>query len=139
VDITPEMALEHLERWKRSSAPLSVAVGNNGLKMFSGAKVEGLSRELLYLRFPENGGLMLPLSRAKQFRTFLPGDEAPSDVGITNKSCVLLLVITLEDRTLCKICETLNPADFRLTLFSDADKVDQEQGSGFTQGLIDFG
>jgi hypothetical protein len=119
------MAMEHLKRWKSSSSPLSVAVGCNGLKIFSSAMVEGVSRELLFLRFTENGGLTLPLSRATRFRTFLPAEVAPSDVGIANKSCVLLLVITLEDGALCKLCELSNQANFRLVLFSNVDKDDQ--------------
>jgi len=119
--ISLEMAIEHLERWKSSSSPLSVAVGCNGLKIFSTAIVKGVSRELLYLGLSENGGLTLPLSRATRFRTFLSEDIAPSDVGIANKGCALLLVITLEDGTLCRVCES-NQANFTLVLFSDVDK-----------------
>jgi len=124
MDISPEMAMEHLKRWKSSSSPLSVAVGCNGLKIFSTAIVKGVSRELLYLGLSENGGLTLPLSRATRFRTFLSEDIAPSDVGIANKGCALLLVITLEDGTLCRVCES-NQANFRLVLFSDVDKEDK--------------
>jgi hypothetical protein len=125
MDIPPEIAMEHLERWKSSSSSLSVAVGcNNGLKIFSTAIVKGVSRELLYLGFSENGGLTLPLTRAMRFRTFLPAEVAPSDIGIVNKGCALLLVITLEDGTLCKVCES-NQANFRLVLFSDVDKEDE--------------
>ncbi len=47
MDISHEMAFEHLTRWKSSSSPLSVAVGCNGLKIFSDAIVKGVSRELL--------------------------------------------------------------------------------------------
>src|SRR6266850_1908700 len=122
--ISLEMAIEHLKRWKSSSSPLSVAVGCNGLKIFSTAIVKGVSRELLYLGLSENGGLTLPLSRATRFRTFLSEDIAPSDVGIANKGCALLLVITLEDGTLCRVCES-NQANFRLVLFSDVDKEDK--------------
>jgi len=121
VDITPEIALEHLKRWKSSSSLLSVAVACNGLKVFSDAVVKGVSRELLYLGFSENGGLTLPLSRATRFRTFLHAEDADSDVGVANKGCALLLVITLEDGTLCRVCES-NQANFTLALFSDVDK-----------------
>ena len=124
MDISPEMAVEHLRRWKSSSCPLSVAVGCNGLKIFSTAIVKGVSRELLYLGLSDNGGLTLPLSRATRFRTFLPAEVAPSDVGVANKGCALLLVITLEDGTLCRVCES-NQANFRLVLFSDVDKEDK--------------
>jgi len=120
--ISLEMAIEHLERWKSSSSPLSVAVGCNGLKISSGAIVKGVSRDLLFLGFPENGGLLLQLGRATRFRTFLPTDDAPSDVGVANKGCALLLVITLEDGTLCRVCELSNQANFRLVLFSDVDE-----------------
>jgi hypothetical protein len=125
MDITLEMAFEHLKRWKSSSSPLRVAVGCNGLKIFSDAMVKGVSRELLYLGFTANGGLTLPLSRATRFRTFLSAEVAPSDVGLSNKGCALLLVITLEDGTLCRICELSNQANVRLVLFSDADKEDK--------------
>jgi len=121
VDITPEIAVEHLKRWKSSSSLLSVAVACNGLKVFSDAVVKGVSRELLYLGFSENGGLTLPLSRATRFRTFLHAEDADSDVGVANKGCALLLVITLEDGTLCRVCES-NQANFTLALFSDVDK-----------------
>jgi hypothetical protein len=124
MDIAPEIAMEHLRRWKSSSSPVSVAVGCNGLKISSTALVKGVSRELLYLSLSENGGLTLPLSRATRFRTFLPEEVAPSDVGIANKGCALLLVITLEDGTRCRVCES-NQADFRLVLFSDVDKEDR--------------
>jgi hypothetical protein len=124
MDISPEMAMEHLRRWKSSSSPLSVSIECNGLKIFSIAVVKGVSRELLYLGLSENGGLTLPLSRATRFRTFLPAEVAPSDVGIANKGCALLLVITLEDGTLCRVCEP-NQANFRLVLFSDVDKEDK--------------
>ena len=120
--ISLEMAIEHLKLWKSSSSPLSVAVGGNGLKIFSDAIVKGVSRELLFLGFSENGGLTLQLSRATRFRTFLPTDDAPSDVGVANKGCALLLVITLEDGTLCRVCELSNQANFRLVLFSDVDE-----------------
>jgi hypothetical protein len=123
--ISPEMAIEHLKRWKSSSSPLSVAVGRNGLKIFSTAVVKAVSRKLLFLGFSENGGLTLPLSSATRFRTFLPAEVASSDVGVVNKGCVLLLVITLEDGTLCKVCELSNQAEFRLVLFSDVDKEDK--------------
>lgn len=125
MDISPEMAMEHLKRWKSSSSPLSVAVGCNGLKIFSTAIVKAVSRKLLFLGFSENGGLTLPLSRATRFRTFLPAEVAPSEVGVVNKGCALLLVITLEDGTLCKVCELSNQANFRLVLFSDVDKEDK--------------
>jgi hypothetical protein len=121
MDISPEIAMEHLKRWKTSSSPLSVAVGCNGLKIFSTAILKGVSRELLYLGLSENGSLTLPLSRATRFRTFLPSEVAPSDVGVANKGCALLLVITLEDGTLCRVCES-NQADFRLILFSDVNE-----------------
>jgi len=121
MDISPELAFEHLKRWKSSSSSLSVAVGYNGLKIFSDAMVKGVSRELLYLGFSENGGLTLPLSRATRFRTFLHAEDADSDVGLANKGCALLLVITLEDGTLCRVCES-NQANFTLVLFSDVDK-----------------
>jgi hypothetical protein len=125
MDITLEMAFEHLKSWKSSSSPLGVAVGCNGLKIFSTAIVKGVSRELLFLGLPENGGLTLPLSRTTRFRTFLPAEVAPSDVCIANKGCALLLVITLEDGTLCKVCELSNQANFRLVLFSDVDNQDK--------------
>ena len=121
MDISPEMAMEHLKRWKSSSSPLSVAVGCNGLKIFSTAIVKAVSSELLFLGFSENGGLTLPLSRARRFQTFLPAEVAPSELGIVNKGCALLLVITLEDGSLCKVCELSNQANFRLVLFSDVD------------------
>jgi hypothetical protein len=124
MDVSPEIAMEHLRRWKSSSSPLSVAVGCNGLKIFSTAIVKGVSRELLYLGLSQNGGLTLRLSRAKRFRTFLPAEVAPSDVGIANKCCALLLVITLEDGTLCRVCES-NQANFRVVLFSDVDREDK--------------
>ena len=124
MDISPETALDHLKRWQSSSCPLSVAVGCNGLKIFSTAIVKGMSRELLYLGLSENSGLTLPLTRATRFRTFLPEEVSPSDVGIANKGCALLLVITLEDGTLCRLCES-NQANFRLVLFSDVDKEDK--------------
>jgi hypothetical protein len=123
--ISLEMAIEHLQQWKSSSAPLSVAVEINGLKIFSDAIVKGVSSELLFLGFSENGGLTLQLSRATRFRTFLPTDVAPSDVGVANKGCALLLVITLEDGTLCRVCDLSNQANFRLVLFSDVDKEDK--------------
>jgi hypothetical protein len=120
MDISPELAMEHLERWKTSSSPLNVTVRCNGLKISSTAWVKGVSSELLYLALSENGGLTLPLSGATRFRTFLPEEIAPSDVGIANKGCILLLVITLEDGTLCRVCES-NQAKFPLVLFSDVD------------------
>ena len=118
MDISPEIAMEHLKRWKSSSTPLSVAIECNGLKIFSTAIVKGVSRELLYLGLSENGGLTLPLSRATRFRTFLPAEVAPSDLGIANKGCALLLVITLENGTLCRVCLPTQ-ANFPLVLFSD--------------------
>lgn len=118
MDISLDMALEHLKSWKSSLSPLSVAVGCNGLKIFSTAVVKGVSSELLYLGLAENGGLTLPLSRATRFRTFLPAEVAPSDVGLANKGCALLLVITFEDGTLCRVCEP-NQANFPLVLSSD--------------------
>ena len=119
MDISPEMAFQHLTRWKSSSAPLSVAVGSNGLKIFSTAIVKGVSSKLLFLGLSEDGGLTLPLSRATRFRTFLPAEVAPPDIGIANKGCALLLVITLEDGTLCRVCEA-NQANFRPVLFSES-------------------
>jgi hypothetical protein len=118
MDISLDMAIEHLKKWKSSSSPLSVAVRSNGWKIFSEAIVKGVSPELLYLGLSENGGLTLRLSRATRFRTFLAAEVAPSDVAIANKGCALLLVITREDGTLCRICEP-NQANFPLILFSD--------------------
>lgn len=121
MDISPEMAMEHLKRWKNSSSALSVAVGCNGLKIFSTALVKAVSSELLFLGFSENGGLTLPLRRATRFQTFLPAEVAASELGIVNNGCAQLLVITLEDGSLCKVCELSNQANFRLVLFSDVD------------------
>jgi hypothetical protein len=121
MDISLEMAAEYLKGWKSSASPLSVAVGCNGLKIFSTAIVKGVSSKLLFLGFSENGGLTLPLGRATRFQTFLPAEVAPSELGIVNKGCALLLVITLEDGTLCRVCELSNQANFRLVLFSNVD------------------
>jgi hypothetical protein len=121
MDISREAALDHLKSWKSSSSPLSVAVECNGLKIFSTARVKGVSGELLYLGLSENGGLTLPLSRATRFQTFLHAEVAPSDIGLANKGCTLLLVITFADGSLCRICEP-NEANFPLVLFSDVPK-----------------
>jgi len=122
MDISPEAAIDHLRRWKTSSSPLSVAVRRKGLHVFSRATVSSVSANMFVFAFSEAGdGLSVVLSGATRFRSFLPAEAAPSDVGGSHKSCLLFLVITLQDGSLCKVCELSEHASFPVILFSDTD------------------
>src|SRR6267142_7170069 len=96
-----------------SRCPLNVAVGGQGLRVFSRVAVKAVSANMVVFAFSEDGnGLSILLHSAKRFRSFLPSDPPPPDVGGYHKACVLLLVITLQDGSLGKICEPSENADF---------------------------
>jgi hypothetical protein len=122
MDISLEITIDHLREWKASTCPLNVAVGGQGLRVFSRATVKAVSANMVVFSFAEAGnGLSILLHSAKRFRSFLPSDPPPPDVGGYHKACVLFLVITLQDGSLCKICELSEHADSPVILFSDSE------------------
>jgi hypothetical protein len=130
MNISPETAIDHLRRWKTSSSPLSVAVRQEGLQVFSRATVRFVSAKRLVFGFSESGdGFSVEISGARSFQSFLPSEAAPSDVVGSHKACLLFLVITLQDGSLCKMCELSDRALFPVVLFSGIDnKVTAETG-----------
>jgi len=77
---------------------------------------------MLIFAFSEAGdGLSVVLNGATRFRSFLPAEAAPADVGGFHKNCLLFLVITLQDGSLCKVCELSEHARFPVIMFSDKD------------------
>jgi hypothetical protein len=118
MDISLETTIDHLREWKASTCSLNVAVGGQGLRVFSRATVTAVSANMVVFAFSEAGnGLSILLHTAKRFRSFLPSDPPPPDVGGYHKACLLFLVITLQDDSLCKICELSDHADFPVIRF----------------------
>ena len=73
------------------------------MRVFSRATVKAVSADMVVFAFSKAGnGLLIRLQTAKRFRSFLPSDPPPPDVGGYHKACVLFLVITLQDDSLCK-------------------------------------
>jgi hypothetical protein len=99
-----------------------VAVARQGFRIWSRARVRFVSEKTLVFYFSESGeGLSLVLNRAIRFRSFLPFEALPHDVGGSLRGRFLFLVITLEDGTLCKICELANQEIPALILFGTVD------------------
>ena len=121
MDISPETALDHLRRWKSSSSRLSLSINRESLRVFSQATVSAATPNMVVFAFAEpRDGLTLLLEKAR-YRSFLPSEPIPPEVGGSHKACLLLLLITLKDGSLCKVCELSNQADFPVILFSETD------------------
>lgn len=89
--------------------------------MFSRATVSAVTANMVVFTFSERSdGLSLLLDKA-QFRSFLPSEPTPPDVGGSHKACSLFLVISLQDGSLCKVCELSDQQDLPVILFRDAD------------------
>jgi hypothetical protein len=124
MDISSETAIDQLRRWKISSSPLSVAVRHEGLQVFSRATVKFVSAKKLVFGFSEAGdGFSVAITGAKRFQSFLPAEDAPSDIVASHKACLLLLVITLQKGDLCTVCELSDQALTPVVLFSIDNKL----------------
>lgn len=122
MNLSLEMALSQLNKWKDSSVRLSVAVGRENLRVFAKAIISAVASNLLVLTFSEVGdGLTLVLSHTSRFRSFLPSEVVPSEFETINKGCALLLIISFEDGTVCKMCELSDDREFRVVLSQMAD------------------
>jgi hypothetical protein len=119
MDISAEKAIEHLRRWKTSAARLSVAVRGRDWHVFSRATITAVSDHVVVFAFSEIGdGLSVSLNAATRFRSLLPSEAAPPDVGGSHKACLLFLVITLQDGSLCKVMRTVRAGKLPVILFS---------------------
>lgn len=123
MDISLETAIDHLRQWKTSSCPLSVAVRSKGVHVVSRATVKSVSANMVVFGLSEVGdSLSVLLRSAPRFRSFLPSEPPPPDIGGSHRACVLFLVITLQDGSLCKVCELSEHANFPVQLFSDTSQ-----------------
>lgn len=121
MDISPETAIDHLRRWKSSACRLSLSIDRQSLRVFSQATVSAVTRNMVVFAFAEpSDGLTLILDKAR-YRSFLPSEPIPPEFGGSHKACLLLLLITLKDGSLCKVCELSDQANFPVILFADTD------------------